>query len=93
MKKNSLKIKNESGQEIDVRVLFTVEDAKTLKNYIVYTDDKVENNKIKTYVSTYELKADGIYELNPVKTKEEYDFVNKILNSLQSVKNTKEEEK
>lgn len=93
MKKNSLKIKNEHGEEIEVRILFTVEDAKTLKNYIVYTDDQVENNKIKTYVSTYELKADNIYELNPIKTEEEYDFVNKILNSLQNVKSTKEDEK
>ncbi len=93
MKKKSIKIKNELGEEIEVRVLFTVEDAKTLKNYIVYTDDKIENNKTKAYVSTYELKGDNIYELNPIKTDEEYNFINKILNSLQNTKKSKEEEK
>lgn len=92
MEKNKLIIKNEKGESIKARILFTVEDAKTLKNYIVYTnDEKDSKGNIKTYASLYENdEKEDKFNLFPITTDEEYDFINKILSSL-SEKEQKDE--
>lgn len=84
MEKNKLIMQNEKGESIEAKVLFTVEDAKTLKNYIVYTDNKKDNKgNIKTYVSLYENdEEEDKINLFPITTSEEFDFINKILSSL-----------
>ncbi|MEG0799397.1 MAG: DUF1292 domain-containing protein [Bacilli bacterium] len=88
--KNIIKFRNDKGKELACRILFTVEDEKSKKNYIIYTsDEKEKDGKIKTYASRYKENEDGdIYDLIPIKTDKEWDFISKILNSLQ-----KEEEK
>lgn len=92
MEKNKLVIKNEKGESIEARILFTVEDAKTLKNYIVYTnDEKDSKGNIKTYASLYETdEQENKFNLFPITTDEEYNFINKILFSL-SEKEQKDE--
>lgn len=93
MEKNKHIIKNDKGESIEARVLFTVEDAKTSKNYIVYTnDEKDSKGNIKTYASLYEQGDDNDeFNLSPIKSDEEYDFINKILSSLSEKENEKEE--
>lgn len=88
MEKNKLEIKNEKGETIEARVLFTVEDAKTLKNYIVYTNDETDSKgNVKTYASLYkEDKENNKFDLFPITTDAEYDFINKILASLSEEK-------
>lgn len=84
MEKNTITIKNNKGESVEARVLFTVEDAKTSKQYIVYTtDEKDSKGNIKTYASIYkEDKENNKFDLFPITKEEEYDFINKILKSL-----------
>lgn len=84
MEKNVIEIKNNKGESVNARILFTVEDEKTHKNYIVYTtDEKDSKGNIKTYASLYEEDIEnGKFNLSSIKTDEEYDFINKILKSL-----------
>ena len=42
MKKNSFSMIDENGNEVVYDVLFTFENEETHKNYIVYTDNKVD---------------------------------------------------
>ena len=82
MKNNVVTIKNEAGDFIECRILFRVEDDRSNKNFIVYTcDELMENGDIKTYAS----KCDEDGNLEEV-TKEEYKFLEKMLNSLQTEK-------
>ncbi|MBQ3142697.1 MAG: DUF1292 domain-containing protein [Bacilli bacterium] len=94
MEKNKIEMINDKGEKLNVRVLFTVEDAKTLKNYIVYTnDEKDSTGKIKTYASLYkESKENGKFDLFPITTDEEYDFISKMLSSLSEKEGKKNEE-
>lgn len=84
-KPNIIRMKDENGKEIDARVLFTVEDDKSKKNYMVYTtDEKDENGRVKTFASTYELNEnEEIFQIDDIKTDKEWEFIEKILNSLQ----------
>ena len=54
-------------------------------NYVIYTDEsKNKNGEIKAYASTYELSPKGnMTKLKPVIMKEEFDFIEKILSSLE----------
>lgn len=85
MKNNVITVRNDDGEEIECRVLFTVENENG-KQFVVYTQDELdENGNIITYAS----KIDKNNNLIKV-TKEEYNFLYKMLNSLQSEKGSKE---
>lgn len=85
MKKNNIiTVVNDRGESIPCRVLFTVENDKNGKNYIVYTDDStMDNGDVRTYASIYTKSDDDTLQLHPVKDKSEWDFIEKVLNSLQ----------
>ena len=52
--KMTFKIMGENGQEIECEVLFTFESDETKKNYIVYTDNTLdEQGNTKVYASVY----------------------------------------
>lgn len=86
MKDNCLTLKDSNEKKHDYRILLNVEDSENKMNYIVYTDEsKNENGDVVCYASTYVLSASGnITKLKPVNTDEEFNFLNKILNSLES---------
>ena len=92
-KNNIINVINEYGETIECRVLFTVEDDKTNKNYIVYTNDEVmENGDIKTYASIYNPESDfDTIDLIPIKNKSDWEFIEKVLNSLQKEEEDKNE--
>lgn len=85
MKDNYLTLKDSKGNKKEYRILFNIEDSNNKYNYVIYTDDsKNKEGKIKTYASTYILSDKGnMTKLKPVETAEEYDFIEKILNSLE----------
>lgn len=92
MKDNYIKLKSENGDIKDYRILLNIENTNNSLNYLVYTNDtKTKDGSLKVYVSTYVLNDKGnMIKFKPVETKEEYDFIDKILKSLE-VKDDKEE--
>ena len=88
MKDNTLVLKNSSGEKQEYRILLDIEDTTNKINYVIYTDDKT-NKKGETicYASTYVRSSKGnMTKLKPVETKEEFDFISKILDSLEGGK-------
>ena len=62
MKKNSFSMIDENGKEVVYDVLFTFESEETNKNYIVYTDNKVDEvtGNIEVYADCGELNKYSI---------------------------------
>ena len=44
MNDNTFSVINDEGQEIECEVLFTYEDPTTQRNFIVYTDNRTDND-------------------------------------------------
>lgn len=92
-KNNTITLVNDRGESISCKVLFTIENDKTGKNYIVYTDNStMENGDVRTYASIYTKEDDDTLKLHPVKDKSEWDFIEKVLNSIQKKAVDNEEE-
>ena len=85
MKDNYLTLKNKKGKKCEYRILFDVEDTTKKVNYVIYTDEKKDKNgSIKAYASTYVLSEKGnMTKLKPVESEEEFDFLSRILDSLE----------
>ncbi len=86
MKDNIITLKDSKGKKRDYRVLIDVENTSLKVNFIVYTDEeKDENGDVICYASTYVLSDKGnITKLKPVSSSEEFDFLSKLLCSLES---------
>ncbi|MDO5568622.1 MAG: DUF1292 domain-containing protein [bacterium] len=86
---NSFKVIDKEGKEVKYDVLFTFESDETNKNYIVYTDNALdEKGNIKVYASTFEPNSD-VNELKPIETNREWEIIEAILQDSR----TKAEEK
>ncbi len=85
MKDNYLTLKDKNGKKHDYRILLDIEDTNKKVNYILYTEDKKDKNgSVKCYASTYILSdAGNMTKLKPVKEEEEFDFLERVLNSLE----------
>lgn len=83
MKKNLLILKDKNGKKKEYRILFNIECSDI--NYIIYTDDKKnKNEEVVSYASSYILSPKGnMTKLKPVTDKEEFEFIKKILSSLE----------
>lgn len=93
--KITFKLFDEDGKEVEYEVLFTFESNETNKNYMVYTDNELdEEGNIKVYASIYEPKEDGTIDenttLKPIETDSEWKIIETILDELQ--KDAAEEE-
>lgn len=76
-------ITNDEGQEIECEVLFTFESDETGKNYMVYTDNTVdEEGNTKVYASIYNPDEED-QTLQPIETDKEWTIIETILNELQ----------
>jgi uncharacterized protein YrzB (UPF0473 family) len=86
MKDNFMKLKDSKGKNHEYRIILDIEDTSSKVNYIIYTnEDKNKNGDLICYASTYVLSAKGnITKLKPVSTDEEFDFIGRILESLES---------
>ena len=85
MKDNILVLKDSSGKKHEYRILLDIEDTTNEVNYVIYTDDSTnKDGNMSCYASSYVLSAKGnMTKLKPVETKEEFDFISKILDSLE----------
>ena len=76
-------ITNDEGQEVECEVLFTFESDETGKNYMVYTDNTVdEEGNTKVYASIYNPDEED-QTLQPLETDKEWAIIETILNELQ----------
>ena len=68
----------ENGVKISYDVILTFKSEKTHKNYVVYTDNSLdEDNKLKIYAAIY--NPDTFEFIATVDTTEEWIKINKIL--------------
>ena len=81
--KMTFKAINGEGKEVECEVLFTFESDETKKNYMVYTDNTVdEEGNTKVYASSYEVEGEE-QKLLPIETDKEWAIIETILNDLQ----------
>ena len=90
--KMTFNVIDDNGKEIECEVLFTFESDETKKNYIVYTDNTVdEAGNTKVYASIYEPDQEDL-KLTAIETEKEWKIIETILNELQeSVKSGMED--
>ena len=82
-KKNKFIVINDEGKEIECEVLFTFESEETNKNYIVYTDNTVDEiGNIKVYASIFDPNNENT-KLEPIETEKEWKIIENILETLQ----------
>ncbi len=94
MRKNAFSMLDENGNEVIYDVLFTFESEETHKNYIVYTDNKIDEvtGNIEVYASIYD-PNDPKSKLEAIETDKEWKVIETILETLQEeVKNKKSSE-
>lgn len=73
----------DDGREIECEVLFTFESDETKKNYIVYTDNTLdEQGNTKVYASIYTPNEENT-NLIPIETDKEWKIIETILEELQ----------
>ncbi len=85
----TFKVINDEGKEVECEVLFTFESDETKKNYIVYTDNTLdEEGNTKVYASIFNPEEENPVLL-PIETEEEWKLIEGILSSLS---NTEEAE-
>ena len=81
--KMTFKIMGDNEQEIECEVLFTFESDETKKNYIVYTDNTLdEQGNTKVYASIYNPNEENT-NLIPIETDKEWKIIETILEELQ----------
>lgn len=85
MKDNYITLKDKNNKVKEYRILLNIQDTTNDVNYLVYTNDsKNSNGETKVYASTYVLSDKGnMTKFKPVEMKEEFDFIEKILKSLE----------
>ena len=80
----TFKVLNDEGKEIECEVLFTFESEETGKNYIVYTDNSIdEDGNTKVFASIYNPDEDET-KLLPIETEKEWRIIETILEELQN---------
>ena len=74
---------NNEGKEIECEALFRFESDETHKNYIVYTDNTVdEEGNTRVYASVY-TPGEEKTKLLPIETEEEWNKIQTILDVIQ----------
>ena len=81
--KNIFTMKNDKGETVECEVLMTIDSEEFGKNYLVYTDHKIdENGSIQTYAGIYDPTGKNL-NIDPVTTEEEWDMIESVLASAQ----------
>jgi len=82
----------DNGKEMECEVLFTFESDETKKNYIVYTDNSIdEQGNTRVYASIYEPDQEDL-KLTAITDEKEWKVIETILGELQETINTEDGE-
>ena len=85
--KNTFKVLDTEGKEVECEVLFTFDSEETNKSYIVYTDNTTDDKgNVKVYASVYKPEDENT-ELLPIETDREWKIIETILESIQEENN------
>lgn len=77
------KVVDDEGVETEYEMLLTFESDETGRNYIVYTDNIVDDDgSLRVFASIYDSDSDKS-KLLPIETEEEWKMVETILKELQ----------
>lgn len=80
----TFKVMDENNKEIECEVLFTFESDETGKNYIVYTDNTIDDEgNTKVYASIYNPNEEET-KLLPIESEKEWKIIETILEELQN---------
>ena len=83
----TFKVMDDNGKEIECEVLFTFESEETKKNYIVYTDNTIDDDgNTKVYASIYN-PNEAETKLLPIETDKEWKIIETILEEIQAEAN------
>lgn len=83
----TFKVISDEGKEVECEVLFTFESEETKKNYIVYTDNTLdEEGNTKVYASIYN-PEEAETKLLPIESEKEWKIIETILEEIQSEAN------
>lgn len=83
MNKRTLKVVDNDGREIEYEVLLVFTLRKTGKNYVVYTDNTVDDNgNLNVFASIYFKEDDS--RLEQIETEEEWNEIEKRLKKIQN---------
>ncbi len=86
----TFKVISDEGKEVECEVLFTFESDETKKNYIVYTDNSLdEEGNVRVFASIYN-PDDEETKLLPIETDKEWKIIETILEELQNEANSGE---
>jgi len=73
-------IKDENGNEVEYRILFSLEDQKTNRHYLVYTDTpEGSKDPVRYFAARYNPDDDPIV-LSELETLAEYRLVQRMIN-------------
>lgn len=86
MKDNCLLLKDKNGKKQEYRIILDIKNTSSKLNYVIYTDDKKDKNgSVIAYASSYVLSDKGnMTKLKPLENKEDFDFIERILSSLET---------
>lgn len=85
-------ITNNKGEELECSVLFTFDDERLKKSYIIYTDNTLdENGQVKVYANIYDPSGKDT-TLSKIETEEEWENIENILSSLNEKYEVKNDE-
>lgn len=79
MNKKYLKIVDNNDNIKEYEILYTFFNPNTNKNYVIYTDNTKEDDKLNIYASIY--YPDDDTKLDDITTDDEWKYVEMILNS------------
>ena len=80
----TFKAVNGEGKGVECEVLFTFESDETKKNYMVYTDNTLdESGNIRVYASIYNPELENS-ELLPIESEAEWRIIETILEEIQA---------
>lgn len=85
MESNHLFVIDESGNEIEMEVLFTFDNDETNKKYVLYFDPNDESGEV--FASIYDDEGN----LTPVESEEEWAMVEEVFGAFVSDDNDEEE--
>ncbi|MGI6329363.1 MAG: DUF1292 domain-containing protein [Bacilli bacterium] len=89
-KENLFTVVDEEGKEVECEVLFTFESDETGKNYMIYTDNTLdEEGNTKVFASIFNPEEE-ISNLEPIETEKEWKIIENILESLQEKEDNQE---
>ena len=75
---------NDEGVEVECEVLFTFESEETGKNYIVYTDNTLDDEgNTRVFASIYDPDSNAS-KLLPIETEKEWKIIETILEELEN---------